>query len=97
VLAKYRNARQVLWVQEEPKNRGCWTFMESRLRELMLPGSTLSYCGREEAASPATGSHKMHEIEEEELLSYALDLKNRKAPAIPAVAAATTATAAVAK
>jgi 2-oxoglutarate dehydrogenase E1 component len=88
VLAKYRNARQVLWVQEEPRNRGCWTFMESRLRELLPQGSTLTYCGRDEAASPATGSHKMHEIEEEELLEHALDLKSRKAPPIPAATSA---------
>ncbi len=85
VLAKYRNAREVMWVQEEPRNRGCWTFMESRLRELLPTGSTLTYCGREEAASPATGSHKMHEIEEEELLSFALDLAARKPPVIAAV------------
>ncbi len=94
VLGKYRNARQVLWVQEEPKNRGCWTFMESRLRDLLPQGSTLTYCGRDEAASPATGSHKMHEIEEEEILSYALDLKSRKTPAVVAVAASVPATAA---
>ncbi len=85
ILAKYRNARQVLWVQEEPRNRGCWTFMESRLRELLPTGSTLTYCGREEAASPATGSHKMHEVEEEELLEHALELKSRR-PAVAATA-----------
>ncbi len=93
VLAKYRNARQVFWVQEEPRNRGCWTFMESRVRELLPQGSTLTYCGRDEAASPATGSHKMHEIEEQELLAHALDLKSRKAPAVSAVAASAPATA----
>jgi 2-oxoglutarate dehydrogenase E1 component len=87
VLGKYRNARQILWVQEEPKNRGCWTFMEPRLRELLPAGSTLTYCGREEAASPATGSHKMHEVEEEELLEQALDLKSRTATVTPAIAA----------
>ena len=89
VLSKYRNARQVLWVQEEPRNRGCWTFMESRLRELLPAASTLTYCGRDEAASPATGSHKMHEIEEEELLEHALDLKSRQATAVTSVLVAT--------
>jgi 2-oxoglutarate dehydrogenase E1 component len=89
VLGKYRNARKVLWVQEEPKNRGCWTFMEPRLRELLPAGTTLTYCGRDEAASPATGSHKMHEIEEEELLVHALDLQARKPAATPAAAAVT--------
>ena len=92
VLGKYRNARQVLWVQEEPKNRGCWTFMEPRVRDLLPQGSTLGYCGRDEAASPATGSLKMHNVEEEELLTRALDLSSRKtsaaALASPAVAVA---------
>jgi 2-oxoglutarate dehydrogenase E1 component len=94
VLGKYRNARQILWVQEEPKNRGCWTFMQPRLTELLPQGATLTYCGREEAASPATGSHKMHEIEEEELLTHALDLNSRKPPIAAAVASTAPATAA---
>jgi 2-oxoglutarate dehydrogenase E1 component len=94
VLGKYRNARQVLWVQEEPKNRGCWTFMEARLRELLPQGSTLTYCGRDEAASPATGSMKMHHVEEEELLTRALDLNSRKTPVAAAVASTVPASAA---
>ena len=92
VLAKYRTARQVMWVQEEPRNRGCWTFMESRLRDLLPPGVSLSYVGRDEAASPATGSHKMHEVEEEEILAAALGLPAH-APATVTTAAAAPATA----
>ena len=91
VLANYRSARQVLWVQEEPRNRGCWTFMESRVRELLPAGTTLSYVGRDEAASPATGSHKMHEVEEEEVLSAALGLPAHQ-PVVVATAAAAPAT-----
>ena len=92
VLAKYRTARQVVWVQEEPRNRGCWTFMDSRLRDLLPAGTTLTYAGRDEAASPATGSHKMHEVEEEEILSAALGLPAHQ-PAVVAVAATAPATA----
>ena len=67
--------------------------MESRLRELLPAGVTLSYAGRDEAASPATGSHKMHEVEEEEILSAALGLPAH-APVAATVAAAAPATAA---
>jgi 2-oxoglutarate dehydrogenase E1 component len=95
VLAKYGNAKKIVWVQEEPKNRGCWTFMEPRLRDLLPAGASLAYCGRDEAASPATGSHKQHEAEEEEILSHALDLIGRK-PAINGAVATATATAPVA-
>ena len=67
--------------------------MESRLRELLPSGATLSYVGRDEAASPATGSHKMHEVEEEEILAAALGLPAHQ-PATVVVAAAVPATAA---
>ena len=36
VLAKYGRKQEVVWVQEEPKNRGAWRFMQPRLRA-MLP------------------------------------------------------------
>jgi 2-oxoglutarate dehydrogenase E1 component len=75
VFQRYRNAHDVTWVQEEPRNRGAWTFMEPRLRDMLPETAVLSYTGRDEAASPATGSYKMHQIEEQELIAHALDLK----------------------
>jgi 2-oxoglutarate dehydrogenase E1 component len=74
ILAKYRNVRDVTWVQEEPRNRGAWSFMESRLRELLPDPATLHYVGRDEAASPATGSSKMHGEEEKELVQQAMEI-----------------------
>jgi 2-oxoglutarate dehydrogenase E1 component len=88
LFQKYRNALEVVWVQEEPKNRGAWTFMEPRLRELLPEAATLEYCGRDEAASPATGSYKMHEIEEAELITHALDIQPAAAGAAAAPQAA---------
>jgi hypothetical protein len=43
----------------------------------MLPDLLVSYHGREAAASPATGSSDMHNAEEKELVSSALDLAKR--------------------
>ncbi|QOV88448.1 2-oxoglutarate dehydrogenase E1 component [Humisphaera borealis] len=93
VLAKYRNARDVTWVQEEPKNKGAWSYMEPRLRELLPDPATLHYVGREESASPATGSTKVHGNEELELIQQALEIAP-KAPATPVQAAAAAAPAA---
>jgi 2-oxoglutarate dehydrogenase E1 component len=90
IFAKYKNAKEICWTQEEPKNRGCWSFMESRVRELLPVGVTLCYFGRKEAASPATGSHHMHEVEEQEIMTQALDLAKR-APAATEEKAATAA------
>ena len=75
VLAKYRQAREVCWVQEEPRNRGAWHFMQDRLRELLPDPLVLSYVGRDEAASPATGSKAMHDEEERDIVAHALDVK----------------------
>ena len=71
ILEGYRSVRDRLWVQEEPRNRGAWMFMSERFaRE--LPGVPLSYVGREEAASPATGSHQVHTREQAEIMAEAL-------------------------
>src|SRR5262249_18345391 len=57
VRAGYPKAEQVYWVQEEPANMGAWRFIEPLLRPL-LGGRTLTYVGRDAAASPASGSYK---------------------------------------
>ena len=52
VIAGYPNLRQVVWLQEEPRNMGPWVFVSSRIRELLPPGVEFSYVGRPKAASP---------------------------------------------
>ena len=79
IIARYNRAEEFSWVQEEPKNRGAWAFMEQRLRQILPDDKLLAYYGREEAASPATGSYKLHQIEEQELIGHALELSQRKA------------------
>jgi 2-oxoglutarate dehydrogenase E1 component len=79
-VGRYHRVEEIGWVQEEPKNRGAWTFMEPRLRS-MFPDTLLAYFGREAAASPASGSSKMHQIEEKELIGAALGISPRAVPA----------------
>jgi 2-oxoglutarate dehydrogenase E1 component len=80
IFTKYRGATEIAWVQDEPENRGAWRFMDNKLRKILPENRVLTYYGREEAASPATGAHKMHEIEEQELLAHALELPAREVP-----------------
>jgi 2-oxoglutarate dehydrogenase E1 component len=63
ILAKYKNAHNYYWVQEEPENMGAWTFIMKTLRHLPL-----QYIGRKEAASPATGYAKIHHEQSEAIL-----------------------------
>ena len=62
---------EVVWCQEEPKNMGSWFFAEPKLR---AQGFDVKYVGRNEAASPATGSHKRHAKEQAHILSEALGI-----------------------
>src|SRR5262249_32949153 len=94
VIARYPRVEEIGWVQEEPKNRGAWTFMEPRLRA-MFPDTLLAYYGRDESASPAVGSVKAHQAEERELVSAALGVRQQAVPVAKGTpATATTQTAA---
>jgi 2-oxoglutarate dehydrogenase E1 component len=69
VLRRYRKAEEWAWVQEESQNNGAWFFMEPRLQAL---GYRFEYVGRDASASPATGSWKVHEREQQELVEAAI-------------------------
>jgi multifunctional 2-oxoglutarate metabolism enzyme len=70
VLASYPNAKEVVWLQEEPENMGAWPFAERRLKAaLRLP---VSHVARAESASPATGSGLVHATEQADLLARAI-------------------------
>ncbi len=70
VLAKYKNATNIIWAQEEPANMGAWTYMAMALRDKNLIG----VC-RLASAAAAEGSHDLHKRRLErlfdELFSYA--------------------------
>ena len=71
ILAKYPAAKQVYWVQEEPSNMGAWHFIWNQMRPILPDHLPLSYVGRRAAASPATGSYKIHQQEEADLINRA--------------------------
>jgi 2-oxoglutarate dehydrogenase E1 component len=72
VLGRYPNAREVVWCQEEPQNQGAWYQVRHRLQELGMGRRPVLYAGRAPAAAPATGTPKIHEIEQQTLVAAAL-------------------------
>jgi 2-oxoglutarate dehydrogenase complex dehydrogenase (E1) component-like enzyme len=74
-IAGYPNAKELVWCQEEPRNMGGWTFMESRLENLLPRCERARYIGRTASASPATGSYAIHLQEQERLVSEALSIR----------------------
>lgn len=76
-LERYPNAKEILWVQEEPLNAGAWSFvrprMETVLRETSMHGDkVIKYAGRAPSASVATGTKSAHIKEEQDFLNAAL-------------------------
>jgi 2-oxoglutarate dehydrogenase E1 component len=69
-MDRHANARDFTWVQEEPANMGALAFLLPRLERLARDRSVLSV-KRSASASPATGSHKAHEMEQTTLLQLA--------------------------
>jgi 2-oxoglutarate dehydrogenase E1 component len=50
---------------------GAWRFISERL-EPILRDRRLTYVGREDAASPAVGSYKLHQEEQTQVIERAL-------------------------
>ncbi|MES2124220.1 MAG: multifunctional oxoglutarate decarboxylase/oxoglutarate dehydrogenase thiamine pyrophosphate-binding subunit/dihydrolipoyllysine-residue succinyltransferase subunit [Gemmatimonadota bacterium] len=71
LLAQYPALKEVLWVQEEPKNMGAWSFLAPRLTALLPDGVTLRYVGRPERASPSEGYDSLHRVEQKRIVTEA--------------------------
>ncbi|CAM3590264.1 2-oxoglutarate dehydrogenase E1 component [Marinicrinis lubricantis] len=72
VLKRYKQTREIVWVQEEPKNMGAWSYMEPRLRSVAPDGANVFYVGRPERSSTATGFSDVHSMEQQLILTSAL-------------------------
>jgi len=73
LLQRYPNATDFRWVQEEPRNMGAWSFVQTRLKYVLTPSHRLTYVGRVPSASPATGSGRVHQLEQERLVRQAFE------------------------
>jgi 2-oxoglutarate dehydrogenase E1 component len=72
ILRKYSNAREIVWCQEEPQNQGSWYQIRHRLQAKLDDTYELLYAGRAGAAAPATGIAALHEQQQKNLVTAAL-------------------------
>jgi len=74
VLSRFPNA-ELMWVQEEPKNMGGWTFvdpwLELTLERMRIKAKRARYVGRPASASTAAGMMSRHMKELEAFLAEA--------------------------
>ncbi|WP_030207460.1 multifunctional oxoglutarate decarboxylase/oxoglutarate dehydrogenase thiamine pyrophosphate-binding subunit/dihydrolipoyllysine-residue succinyltransferase subunit [Streptomyces bikiniensis] len=76
-IAKYPNAEKYLWAQEEPANQGAWPFIALNLIDHLdlavgadIPaGERLRRISRPHSSSPAVGSAKRHQAEQQQLVN----------------------------
>ena len=63
VVKKYGAEANYIWVQEEPKNMGAWSFMLQNFTAVPL-----SVIARSTSASPASGSSELHKLRQDAIL-----------------------------
>ncbi len=86
LIERYPKLREVVWVQEEPRNMGARAHMFPRLMQIMPEGIRFGYIGRPERASPGEGYPAAHIDEQNRIVTTAIDLGEpisqypRKAP-----------------
>ena len=72
-VARYPNLREVVWVQEEPRNMGARAHMSPRLLQILPSQLEFGYVGRPERASPGEGYPAAHTMEQNRIIRTALD------------------------
>jgi 2-oxoglutarate dehydrogenase E1 component len=70
-LHPYPENMPVFWVQEEPANMGAWRYLHERFGTKLCGRFPLALVSRSESASPATGSHSAHRVEQAQLVARA--------------------------
>jgi len=63
IIRKYKNTIRWLWVQEEPENMGAWNYIRDKFKNIKIQPVS-----RQPSGSPAVGLHKLHQIEQNEII-----------------------------
>ncbi len=70
-VRRYPNLKEVVWVQEEPRNMGARKFVLPKIREVLPQGVALLDVSRPERSSPAEGYPAAHKAEQERIVAAA--------------------------
>jgi len=73
-IARYPNAKSVVWAQEEPANQGAWHRIQHYLLEHVTGDRVLTAAQRKSSASPAVGYLALHNQQQKEIIDAALTL-----------------------
>jgi len=71
-IDRYKDAKEIVWCQEEPGNQGAWHRIQHYLQRQMLPHQKLSYALRPSSSTPAGGYLALHNQRQKAVVDAAL-------------------------
>ncbi|PZR66252.1 MAG: multifunctional oxoglutarate decarboxylase/oxoglutarate dehydrogenase thiamine pyrophosphate-binding subunit/dihydrolipoyllysine-residue succinyltransferase subunit [Solirubrobacterales bacterium] len=74
LIGRFPALREVVWVQEEPRNMGARAHMFPRLMQILSDELDFGYIGRPERGSPGEGYPAAHVQEQSRIIRTALDV-----------------------
>ena len=74
IIKQYKNANKFIWCQEEPSNQGSWFSHRHRLQQVLdkINAAEIKLVSRPASAAPAVGLNKLHNQQQEALITEAL-------------------------
>ena len=73
-ISIYKDAKEIVWCQEEPGNQGAWHRIQHYIERHLLPHQKLSYALRASSASPAGGYVALHNQRQKAVIDAALGM-----------------------
>ncbi|OSX61116.1 hypothetical protein POSPLADRAFT_1074828 [Postia placenta MAD-698-R-SB12] len=74
ILEQYSNAKEFVWLQEEPQNQGAWTHVASRIDVVLQSIKDdwrVSYAGRRMDSVPAPGISQVYRLQQQRVIDSA--------------------------
>ncbi|HLR63942.1 MAG TPA: 2-oxoglutarate dehydrogenase E1 component [Pseudogracilibacillus sp.] len=72
-IAQLPNVEEIVWVQEEPKNMGSWSYVLEYLRNIVPEGVNLRYIGQPKRAATSVGEPNVHKVIQDKIITDALN------------------------
>ncbi|MCX6118844.1 MAG: thiamine pyrophosphate-dependent enzyme [Proteobacteria bacterium] len=79
ILSRYKNAKDLVWCQEEPQNMGAWTFVRPRLEDILGDKNHVKYVGRRDSGTTAEGVTKAHVAEQQRIVNESIGISSGSA------------------
>lgn len=76
ILRRYPNAKDIVWLQEEPRNQGAYMHVHSRINEVLKNigyRGEIRYRGRDEDAVPAPGVARIYGVQQKGVIDAAFE------------------------